>query len=136
MAGLVLVACGSETSSPAPQNDMSVRTETATAASKEPPELAKLSAAPEIDPGSGLIIDEGWELVRGHCAACHSAKLVTQNRGTRDTWEGMIRWMQETQGLWPLAENESLVLDYLAGNYGPLSVGRRRPLPPELLPPP
>jgi hypothetical protein len=48
----------------------------------------------------------------------------------------MIRWMQETQGLWPLGENEVPVLDYLATNYGPVNVGRRRPLPPGLLPPP
>jgi hypothetical protein len=46
----------------------------------------------------------------------------------------MIRWMQDTQGLWPLGEDEDLVLDYLAANYGPLSAGRRRPLPASLLP--
>jgi hypothetical protein len=47
----------------------------------------------------------------------------------------MIRWMQDTQGLWSLGDNEPLVLDYLAQHYGPFAVGRRPPLPPELLPP-
>ena len=35
----------------------------------------------------------------------------------------MIRWMQETQGLWPLGEDEDRVLNYLAANYGPLIGG-------------
>jgi hypothetical protein len=97
------------------------------------------SAAPAnqaIDPVSGLIIDAGWELVRGHCGACHSAKLVTQNRGSREAWESMIRWMQETQGLWQFdPETEAAMLDYLARNYAPAESYRRMPLPAEQMPP-
>ena len=74
---------------------------------------------------SGLIFAEGFEIVRGTCTACHSAKLVTQNRATRDGWEQMIRWMQKTQGLWDLGANEPIILDYLAANYAPEEVGRR-----------
>jgi hypothetical protein len=97
--------------------------------------LSPVAAAPQTDPISGLIIDEGWEVVRGTCAACHSAKLVTQNRGTRETWKSLIRWMQETQGLWPLDPGmENTILDYLARNYPPAASSRRMPLPPELLP--
>lgn len=40
----------------------------------------------------------------------------------------MIRWMQETQGLWPLGDAESAILEYLSVNYGPLPRGRRAPL--------
>ena len=98
--------------------------------------LAVPTSAAEVDAKTGLVKAPGFEVVSTQCTVCHSGRLISQNRADRAGWLAMIRWMQETQGLWPLAENESLVLDYLAGNYGPLSVGRRRPLPPELLPPP
>jgi hypothetical protein len=74
---------------------------------------------------TGLIYAEGFELVRGTCTACHSAKLVTQNRATREGWVQMIRWMQETQGLWDLGKNEGIIVDYLAKHYAPEEVGRR-----------
>ena len=76
----------------------------------------------------GLVIDAGYEQVRTQCTACHSARLVTQNRSDRDGWVQMIRWMQDTQGLWPLGENEPIILDYLARHYGPVATGRRKPL--------
>ena len=74
---------------------------------------------------TGLKVDKGWEIVRGTCTACHSAKLVTQNRATREGWKKMIVWMQETQNLWDLGEQEGLILDYLAANYAPEEAGRR-----------
>jgi hypothetical protein len=84
---------------------------------------------PEIVDGihveSGLVTAEGWELVLRNCTACHSGKLVTQNRASREGWEKMIRWMQESQGLWPLGEVEPQILDYLAANYAPQENSRR-----------
>jgi hypothetical protein len=74
---------------------------------------------------TGLIYAEGFEIVRATCTACHSAKLVTQNRATREGWVQMIRWMQETQGLWDLGKNEVVIVDYLAKYYAPEEVGRR-----------
>ena len=74
---------------------------------------------------TGLVYAEGFEIVRGTCTACHSAKLVTQNRATREGWLQMIRWMQETQGLWELGENEKIILDYLSKHYAPEEIGRR-----------
>ncbi len=71
-----------------------------------------------VDPASGLKIAPGWEKVRGHCTACHSAKLVTQNHHDRARWQALIRWMQQTQGLWDLGDDEPVVLDYLADQYG------------------
>jgi hypothetical protein len=97
---------------------------------------ARLTVAADLDPKTGLVLAPGFAVVSAQCTVCHSAKLISQNRANREGWLAMIRWMQETQGLWPLGENEVPVLDYLAANYGPLSVGRRRPLPPGLLPPP
>lgn len=74
---------------------------------------------------TGLIYDTHFDIVRGQCTACHSGKLVAQNRATREGWQQMIRWMQETQGLWDLGINEPKILDYLAKNYAPEEVGRR-----------
>ncbi|MFC6670820.1 hypothetical protein [Marinobacterium aestuariivivens] len=88
--------------------------------------------APAIDPTSGLKIAPGWEKVRGHCTACHSSKLITQNHHSRERWESLIRWMQETQGLWDLGDDEATVLDYLSQQYGvpdiPAGMMRRQPL--------
>ena len=59
---------------------------------------------------TGLVYAEGFAIVNGTCTTCHSAKLVTQNRATRQGWAEMIDWMQETQGLWDLGENEKAIL--------------------------
>lgn len=78
-----------------------------------------------IHVASGLVYAEGFDIVRGTCTACHSAKLVTQNRATREGWTEMIRWMQAKQGLWDLGASEPVILDYLATNYAPEEIGRR-----------
>lgn len=77
---------------------------------------------------TGLIDDVNLDLVVSNCTACHSAKLITQNRSSREGWQSMIRWMQESQKLWDLGENEEAILDYLAKNYAPDQKGRRVPL--------
>ena len=77
---------------------------------------------------SGLIVDEGIEIVNATCAACHSIDLVTQNRADSKGWKDIIVWMQETQGLWDLGPNESIIISYLAKNYAPEDTGRRRNL--------
>lgn len=81
-----------------------------------------------VDTETGLIAKGNWEIVRANCTSCHSAKLITQNRQDREGWKGLIVWMQETQGLWDLGDNETLVLDYLATHYAPEDKGRRAPL--------
>jgi len=87
------------------------------------------------DPQSGLIMAPGWELVKGNCTACHSARFITSQSGDRETWESMIRWMQKTQGLWQFpGEVETTILDYLADNYPPGKPSRRANLPVYLLP--
>ncbi len=96
---------------------------------QEPPVASiVVESTAAIDTVTGLAIDGNFELVRAHCTACHSAKLITQNSASREGWEQMIRWMQAGQGLWELGENESLILDYLSLHYGPKKKGRRTPL--------
>lgn len=74
---------------------------------------------------TGLKVAKGFKLVKTNCTPCHSAKLVTQNRATRQGWSDMIDWMQATQGLWDLGDQEPTILDYLANHYGPEEIGRR-----------
>jgi hypothetical protein len=78
-----------------------------------------------IDVATGFVAEGDYLLVKSTCTACHSAKLVTQNRATREGWEEMIRWMQATQKLWDLGETEGPILDYLAEHYSPEYQGRR-----------
>ena len=72
----------------------------------------------QIDSESGMIIDTHWELTKVTCNQCHSPKLFTQTRATREGWKEMFIWMQETQGLWDLGESEPKILDYLSKHYG------------------
>jgi len=93
-------------------------------------------AADEVDEATGLIKAPGWEQVRAHCGGCHSHKLVTQQRGTRQAWLDRIRWMQATQNLWQFQpEVEDAILSYLAENYPPQANQRRAALAPALMPP-
>lgn len=77
---------------------------------------------------TGFIVADGMQEVINNCTNCHSAKLVTQNRMSKDGWTATIRWMQKTQNLWDLGENEGPIVDYLAKNYGPINKGRREGL--------
>ncbi|MCK0157836.1 monoheme cytochrome C [Cellulophaga sp. F20128] len=77
---------------------------------------------------TGFVEGEGLLTVVNNCTSCHSAKLVTQNRMSKERWVATIRWMQETQNLWDLGENEEVIVNYLAKNYAPTTVGRRENL--------
>ena len=74
---------------------------------------------------SGLHADANLQTIIGACTSCHSSKLITQNKATRDGWEQMIRWMQKTQNLGDLGKSEPIILDYLAKYYAPKKEGRR-----------
>jgi hypothetical protein len=78
-----------------------------------------------VDVATGFVAQGDYLLVKSTCTGCHSAKLVTQNRASREGWEEMIRWMQATQKLWDLGETEGPILDYLAEYYSPEYQGRR-----------
>ena len=77
---------------------------------------------------TGFVEGEGLMTVVNNCTNCHSAKLVTQNRMSREGWEATIRWMQETQNLWDLGQNEAIIVEYLATHYAPEKKGRRQNL--------
>lgn len=77
---------------------------------------------------TGLIEGEGLMETVQNCTNCHSAALVIQNRMNKERWIATIRWMQETQNLWDLGENEEIIVDYLVKNYPSKKKGRRERL--------
>ncbi len=77
---------------------------------------------------TGLIEAEGLMSVINNCTNCHSAKLVIQNRMNEERWISTIRWMQRTQNLWDLGDQEEIIVNYLVNNYPPLKKGRRQAL--------
>lgn len=107
-----------------------------TAGQSQPPESQLMvfpltltaTAKDSIDKATGLIIAPGFEVVKTTCVKCHSPKLITEKRATREGWIATIRWMQHSQGLWDLGKAEPEILDYLAKNYAPQNEGRRPPL--------
>jgi len=99
------------------------------------PEIAE--AATEVDDNlvengihvkTGLKDGESLMLVVQNCTACHSAKIIIQNRADKEGWKDIIQWMQETQNLWELGDNEEKIIDYLVTNYPPQKKGRRASL--------
>jgi hypothetical protein len=90
----------------------------------------------ELDAFTGLKMTGDWELARNNCIACHSAKLITQQRGSKGQWLKLIRWMQAKQNLWQFdPDTETRIIAYLADNYPPQAERRRAAIPPELMPP-
>ncbi len=94
-----------------------------------------LAEEPALDAFTGLKMAGDWELVRNNCVACHSAKLVTQQRGSKEQWLKMIRWMQKSQNLWQFdPDTEARIITYLAEYYPPREQSRRAPIAAELMP--
>ena len=72
----------------------------------------KTTKSPEIDKETGLVIAEGFEVVKANCTvACHSATLVTQNRGNEKYWKDAIVYMQKTKvfGIWEQMSHASSI---------------------------
>jgi cytochrome c len=64
----------------------------------------------------------GKEEVFYTCNACHSIRLVTQQRLPRQRWDQLLDWMVEEQGMTELtADERRVILRYLATQYGPNS---------------
>lgn len=53
-----------------------------------------------------------------YCTACHSEMIVAQQGKTRKTWEELLGWMMEEQGMDEIPEpDRTTILDYLAKHY-------------------
>ncbi|NNG05280.1 MAG: cytochrome C-552 [Inquilinus sp.] len=85
------------------------------------PSHAPAPSAPAIetsDEYGGLPVGEGVDLTYYMCGACHSIRLVTQQRVTRARWDYLLDWMVEKQGMAPLPpEDRAVVLDYLSRHF-------------------
>ena len=82
---------------------------------------------------------EGVMEVYFACNACHSLRTVTNVRYSRRTWDELLDWMVEDQGMPEFRDSEerALVLDYLATHLGPDSDAPVAGQPPQVgLPPP
>ena len=122
LLGVVLLLSGCSNEEPAPEP------------LAEPETLVRTE--PEFDPVTGLKMTGDWEIVRANCMACHSGKLITQQRGSAQQWLTMIRWMQKKQNLWQFdPATEEKIITYLADNYPPSDAQRRAALPHDLMPP-
>jgi hypothetical protein len=111
------------------RNETAKSTTTKTVESSDYVEVPEEDDFDKIENGihlrTGFVEGDGVMLVVQHCTSCHSAKLVTQNRMSKEKWLATIRWMQETQNLWDLGLNEEPILNYLSTYYAPNEVGRR-----------
>jgi hypothetical protein len=85
-------------------------------ASAEAPR-AVAQAAPDINelpPGPGR------EEVFYACYACHSFRIITQQRLPESTWDELMDWMVEKQGMPPLSpQDRKLIVSYLAKHFSP-----------------
>jgi len=53
------------------------------------------------------------------CNSCHSLAIVKQQQLSRDTWDKLLVWMVEEQGMAEQPpERRELILDYLATHFG------------------
>ena len=82
---------------------------------------APAPAMPEVetsDEFGGLPVSEGVDLTYYMCSACHSIRLVTQQRVTPERWDYLLDWMVEKQGMAPLPPDaRTVVLDYLTRHF-------------------
>lgn len=77
--------------------------------------LATPAGADSDDDYDGLPPGKGREDVYSFCDACHSAKLVSQQGLSRESWDETLDWMAEEQGMAELdADMRKIILDYLS----------------------
>jgi cytochrome c len=82
--------------------------------------LAGLGPARAQEDFGGLPAGPGQEETYYSCNACHSIRLVTQQRLSRGRWDEILDEMVEKQGMPPLPDEErALVLGYLAQHLSP-----------------
>jgi cytochrome c len=79
-------------------------------------------ASSEDDPEKwqGLPAGSGREDVFYRCKACHSLMIVKQQGLDRDSWDELLVWMVDENGMPPIDDEatRNRVLDYLTTHYG------------------
>lgn len=113
LASLVVAACGSPDPAPA-QDEEPIATSAATASDSA---LAAAIQAGEEHAFSQLPPGAGREIVSEACLTCHGTAIIQMQRKTRDRWTRSVRQMVDW-GATLSAEQEQVVIDYLADNFG------------------
>jgi mono/diheme cytochrome c family protein len=68
----------------------------------------------ELPPGPGR------EEVFYNCYACHSFRIIKQQRLPESTWDELMDWMVEKQGMAPLTpEDRKAIVSYLGKHFSP-----------------
>jgi cytochrome c len=76
-------------------------------------------AAPAVDYGPDWPPGPGQAEAGQLCNSCHSLTLVKQQKLPRRTWDKLLVWMVEEQGMAEQSpETRELILGYLAKNFG------------------
>ena len=76
-------------------------------------------AAPAVDYGLDWPPGPGQAETGQLCNSCHSLTLVKQQKLPRRTWDKLLVWMVEEQGMAEQSpETRELILGYLAKNFG------------------
>jgi len=77
------------------------------------------SSAPAPDFGPDWPAGPGQAEAGQLCNACHSLAIVKQQGLSRDSWDELLDWMVEEQGMAAQSpEQRALILDYLATHFG------------------
>jgi competence protein ComEA len=79
---------------------------------------ASISAADKTPPA-----DPGKKLVEEICSFCHGLARLKGQAYTRDQWSNVVKGMV-SEGAPVTDEEFSLILDYLAKNFGPSEQGK------------
>jgi cytochrome c2 len=83
------------------------------------PGAATAAAAPAQDFGSDWPPGPGQAETGMLCNSCHSLAIVKQQQLSRETWDKLLVWMVEEQGMAEQPpERRTLILDYLATHFG------------------
>ena len=76
-------------------------------------------AAPAVDYGPDWPAGPGSAETGQLCDSCHSLTLVKAQKLSRSTWDKLLDWMVEEQGMAEQPpETRQLILDYLATHFG------------------
>nr|VFK60320.1 MAG: sulfite dehydrogenase (cytochrome) subunit SorB [Candidatus Kentron sp. TUN]VFK69737.1 MAG: sulfite dehydrogenase (cytochrome) subunit SorB [Candidatus Kentron sp. TUN] len=85
----------------------------------EPMPNDSLEPTNQEDAWGGLASGRGREEVFYTCQACHSFSIIKQQCLDRDSWDEILQWMVEEQGMKaPTPENWKRILSYLAIHFG------------------
>lgn len=88
----------------------------------DPGAVSATANAALFDPADdywGLPRDDGVDLVAGYCIACHSLRIVMQQRASDARWRELMEWMIKKQGMAPPPEDDfEAIVRYLSENFG------------------